>query len=509
MPGPNGAETGERRLQATLGLLVIGLTAFTLVAFMTPYVRVAFVNERLDLIINTVATVGAGAIAALAWARYRVTAEGRAFYRSAAFLTLASVNASVLAVLVVDRGRELGFSLEDPGPLPILSFVLPRFVAAALLLIGGLAAFRHTAMGPRVAALLVLAPTVGTITLLSILRRTDLSSPLSPEALRQLQQVPGEPLQMSSLSTGLLVVQLVIGAMFLGAAWLAYRSRIQDRRPSDTYLAIGFILAAFSQVHYAANPGSYAALVTTGDLLRVAFYGALLAGVIVQSRSDVREIEAANAELRLLRDAEVNRALLEERGRLAREMHDGLAQDLWYARLKQGRLAQLVQGEEERALAEDVMNAIDSGISDARQAVMAMRAGSADAPLLEIVGQYVEDFGDRFALDVRFESSGSAPDLPAPVEAEVLRIVQEALNNVRKHADATVVRVGATVADHHLRISVADNGRGFAVEQPTNGYGLQSMRERAELIGARLQVESAAQDGTRVTLSLPLQRVAP
>lgn len=504
MPRPNGAETGERRLQLVLGLLVVGLTAFTFVAFFTPSGRVAIVNERLDLIINTGATLAAAAIAALAWARYRVTAESREFYRCAAFLTLAAVNTGVMAVLASDRGPELGFSLEDPGPLPILSFVLARFVAAALLLIGGLAAVRHTAMGRGVAALLVTSPALLTLTLLAILRRSELSSPLSAEALRQLQQVPGEPLRLSGLSAGLLAVQVVIGAMFLGAAWLSYRSTLQRRRPADVYVAIGFILAAFSQVHYAVNPGSYAALVTTGDLLRVSFYAVLLLGVIVQSRNDAREIEDANAELRLLRDAEVNRALLEERARLAREMHDGLAQDLWYARLKQGRLAQLVQGEEEKALAQDVMDAIDSGISDARQTVMAMRAGSTDAPLLEIVERYVEDFGDRFALDVRYESSGEPPELPARVQAEVLRIVQEALNNVRKHADATVVRVSAATEGGSLRIRVNDNGRGFAAEQPTGGFGLHSMRERAELIGAALRIESAARDGTRVSLDLPL-----
>jgi signal transduction histidine kinase len=504
VPRPNGAETGERRLQLVLGLLVIGLTAFTLIAFLTPHVRIAVLNERLDLIINTSATIGAGAVAALGWARYRVTGESSAFYRAAAFLTLAAVNLGVMAVLASNRGPELGFSLDDPGPLPILSFVLARFVAAALLLIGGLAAVRHTAMRRRVAVLLVMAPAVLTLALLAILRRSELTSPLSADALRQLQQVPGEPLRLSGLSAGLLGVQLAIGAMFLGAAWLAYRSTVQQRRPADAYLSIGFVLAAFSQVHYAANPGSYAALVTTGDLLRIGFYGALLLGVIVQSRNDVRAIEEANAELRLLRDAEVGRALLEERGRLAREMHDGLAQDLWYARLKQGRLAQLVQGEEEKALAQDVMDAIDSGISDARQTVMAMRAGSTDAPLLEIVERYVEDFGDRFALDVRFESSGEPPELPARVQAEVLRIVQEALNNVRKHADATVIRVHAATGDGSLRIDVSDNGRGFQPEEPSGGFGLHSMRERAELIGAALRIESASRDGTRVRLSLPL-----
>jgi signal transduction histidine kinase len=495
---------GERQLQVVLGLLVLGLTLFTVLAFFSTNVQVAVINERLDLIINTIATAGAGAIAALAWARYRVTAEGRSFYQAGAFLTLASVNAGVMWVIAMDRGPELGFSLQDPGPLPIFSFLLARFVAAALLLIGGLAAIRRTVLERRMAAVLVIAPAVLTLTLLSILRRSgEVATPLSQEAIDHLRRLPGEPLEPSLVSTGLLAVQVAIGLMFLGAAWLAYRSAMTDRRPMDIYLSIGLILAAFSQVHFAANPGSYAALVTTGDLLRVGFYAALLAGVIVQTRADTRTIIDANRELRLLRDAEVGRALLEERGRLAREVHDGLAQDLWYARLKLGRLAQMVPEGEPRELAEDVMNGIDSGIADARQTVMAMRAGSTDAPLLELLQRYADDFGDRFALDVRFESAGEPPELPARVQAEILRIAQEALNNVRKHADATVVRVGVSAGEDGLTIRVIDNGKGFEPDRSTRGFGLVGMRERAGLIGARLKIESAPSDGTRVTLSVP------
>ena len=503
MPAPNRAVAGERQLQVVLGLLVLGLTLFTVLAFFTPDVQVAVINERLDLIINTTATVGAGAIAALAWARYRVTAEGRSFYQAGAFLTLASVNAGVMAALAMDRGPELGFSLQDPGPLPIFSFLLARFVAAALLLIGGLAAIRRTVLERRLAAVLVVAPAFLTLTLLSILRRTEIASPLSAEALDHIQRLPGEPIQPSLVSGGLLAVQIAIGLMFLGAAWLAYRSAVTDRRPLDIYLSIGLILAAFSQVHFAANPGSYAALVTTGDVLRVAFYAALLAGVIVQTRADTRTIVEANRELRLLRDAEVGRALLEERGRLAREVHDGLGQDLWYARLKLGRLAQLVPEGEPRELVDDVVSGIDSGIADARQTVMAMRAGSTDAPLLELLERYADDFGDRFALDVRFESDGESPELPARAQAEILRIVQEALNNVRKHADATVVRVRASAGEEGLTIRVIDNGKGFAQDRLTRGFGLMGMRERAGLIGARLAIESAPSDGTRVTLTVP------
>jgi signal transduction histidine kinase len=192
-----------------------------------------------------------------------------------------------------------------------------------------------------------------------------------------------------------------------------------------------------------------------------------------------------------------------ERGRLAREVHDGLAQDLWYARLKQGRLAQVVEGEEAKELVEEVMNAIDRGIAEARQTVMAMRAGSTDAPLLEVVQRYVEDFGERFALDVRFTATGAMPELSARMQAEILRVVQEALNNVRKHADATVVRVEAMVDDEGLTMSVTDNGRGFRPQETTRGFGLSSMRERAELIGATLEIETAASNGTRVRLAVP------
>lgn len=495
---------GERSLQVVLGLLLIGLSAITALVFTSPAIGIAIVDERLDLIINTGATLAALAIAAIAWVRYRVTGEAFAFAQSAAFLTLGTLNGLVLMVLTLGRGPELGFTLDDPGPMPLISFILGRFVAAAVLLVGGLAALRRTTLRPRFAAAIVLVPAVLTIVGLSVLRRTDPASPLTPQALEHLQRLPQEPLDLATISPGLLAVQLGIGAMFLVPAWIAYRTTIRDDRPADAYLAIGLILAAFSQVHFALSPGSYVGLVTTGDLFRIAFYAALLAGVIVQSRSDVRQLQDANVELRRLRDAEVNRALLEERGRLAREVHDGLAQDLWYARLKQGRLAQLLGEEEQRALAQDVIDAIDAGIADARQTVMAMRAGSTDAPLLEVVERYVVDFGDRFALDVRFERDGDAPDLPARTQAELLRIIQESLNNVRKHADATVVRVRTTVENGGLQIRVTDNGRGFDLAATPPGDGLRGMRERAQLIGASLEVESTPQDGTYVGVHVPL-----
>ena len=117
----------------------------------------------------------------------------------------------------------------------------------------------------------------------------------------------------------------------------------------------------------------------------------------------------------------------------------------------------------------------------------------------------VDDFADRFALRAELSASGPPPEIGPRAQAELLRIVQEALTNVRKHADATVVRVDLAT-DDRLRITVTDNGRGFRPESVPPGFGLESMRQRAGLIGATFVVASEPQNGTRVELSMPIAR---
>ena len=152
----------------------------------------------------------------------------------------------------------------------------------------------------------------------------------------------------------------------------------------------------------------------------------------------------------------------------------------------------------------EVLDAIDSALAEARQAVMAMRVDpSAASSLEEVLRSYVEDFADRFALRAEFQADGTLQRLPPRTEAEVLRIVQEALNNVRRHADATLVRVRTERDGRISRISVTDNGRGFdPLAVPEGSYGLSGMRERAELVGATLDIRSRRRDGTTITLEM-------
>ena len=196
-----------------------------------------------------------------------------------------------------------------------------------------------------------------------------------------------------------------------------------------------------------------------------------------------------------------------ERERLARELHDGLAQDLWLAKLKATRLAaQPGLDPESRALSDEITAAVDAGIAEARQAVATMRAPTAaDGSLCELLSRSLEDFEDRFGLSVDFDCGADLPALPSRAEAETLRIVGEALTNVRRHADATVVRVRAGTDDGRLVLEVRDNGRGFNPGAVADGtFGLSGMRERAAQIGAELEIESAPRQGTRVWLRVPI-----
>jgi signal transduction histidine kinase len=197
-----------------------------------------------------------------------------------------------------------------------------------------------------------------------------------------------------------------------------------------------------------------------------------------------------------------------ERSRLAREIHDGLAQDLWLAKLTASKLARHPSLDSDaRVLAEDLLRSIDAGLAEAQTAVVAMRTQAEPIiTLSKLVERQVEEFSDRFGLHVDCHVE-DGPPVPARVSIEVLRILQEALNNVRKHANAR--RVVVTLASHRdaIKLSVRDDGTGFDPLTLASGYGRQSMHERAQSVGARLVIISAPGRGTTVTLRVPASQL--
>ena len=203
------------------------------------------------------------------------------------------------------------------------------------------------------------------------------------------------------------------------------------------------------------------------------------------------------------------RAMLAERERLAREIHDGLAQTIGYLKLRSAQIADWLQrGEAQRALAAivDLRQLLDAAYTDAREAIDGLRLKTADGN----VQTWVDEIVARFeAFSGIFVQVNSFPDimLTPEVQAQLQRIIQEAFSNVRRHADATHVWLEWGTNANQLTLKVRDNGCGFNPnDMPSFArHGLQIMEERACLLDATLKIDSYPDEGTEVVVTFPYQ----
>ena len=204
-------------------------------------------------------------------------------------------------------------------------------------------------------------------------------------------------------------------------------------------------------------------------------------------------------------------AVLEERDRIAREMHDSLSQTLSYIRLTVGSIKERLDKGEVTTVAdelEEVRQAARDAYADTRQGILALRASSAlEKGLLPALQEFLEHYRAQTKLEVELRVSDSqAVDLSEAASVQVLRIIQEALANVRKHAAARSVIIEFSRSVGWVQISVLDDGRGFdpaQAGQEGQRFGLQIMRERAESVGGTLEVFSRPGAGTRLVVTLP------
>jgi signal transduction histidine kinase len=206
-----------------------------------------------------------------------------------------------------------------------------------------------------------------------------------------------------------------------------------------------------------------------------------------------------------------------ERERIARELHDGLAQVLGYVNTKSQAVEELLAGartEEARTHLTELATAARSIYVDVREAILGLSTPVSPAGLAGTIEGYADRFAEASKLAVRVSATPEARglDLPPAVEAQVFRIVQEALTNVRKHAAAQRVEVGLEVLDSRLVVEVRDDGRGLAgAESAGEGwprYGATAMRQRAESVGGTVELRSVPGGGTTVRLEVPLTRRA-
>jgi len=217
--------------------------------------------------------------------------------------------------------------------------------------------------------------------------------------------------------------------------------------------------------------------------------------------------------LRLLHAEREFRAVLGERNRIAREIHDTLAQGYVGVSVQLEVLHELLRQHRVSAAAAQLdftRGYVSEGLSEARQSIWALRSqDSSEATLPVRLRRLVEASGGH-GLDAQFSIYGAYRPLPPGTESEILRVAQEALQNVKKHAGAKNVRVQLEYSRNEIALEIRDDGRGFKtgrnsgpIDSPSGHYGLTGMRERAAAIGGTLEVTSAPGAGTTVRLSAP------
>lgn len=364
---------------------------------------------------------------------------------------------------------------RDPHPFSTWTTIAAGALAAALLAAAALVRpvrLRDYEHAGRVA---VIAMGVGLVVIGSIVGVFIDKLPIGIDPARS-------PLNVAGPISGNLVIaiaQMVIALVLIAAAIGFTRRAETSGDEFFLWLGGGAIFAAFARVNYFIFPSLYSEWVYTGDVLRLCWHVLLLIGAV--------------REIGVYQRAYVEARVLEERRRIARDLHDGLAQELAFIANKTRELA--VTGASRVALLQ-VASASQRGLDESRRAIQALTTND-DAPFDVALVQTVEEVAARLGTNVDIAAE-PAPDITADQREQLLRIVREAVTNAGCHAQADLVRVQFTNGGP-LYLRVEDDGVGFDAEDvDAEGFGLVTMKERAHAIGADFQISSTIGRGTAI-----------
>ncbi|TML15472.1 MAG: hypothetical protein E6G33_08060 [Actinobacteria bacterium] len=452
-------EDGRDDFQAWLWgeILLIGLLGSSLALFVTRHDLQTKVSlPELGLVLHTVIAFAGAIIALLAGIRYAVEGRRIELFLCAGFL-VASVSIVAFSIVPVLNGEPVH------GP-EAWAAVVGRLLGWGLI---AAAPFVRGRSGPKALANTIVAACV----LLA----------LAWLALRS--WASGLPaLDPSSDTPSLLVGALSALALLNLLALVGFGKRFHERREDlDRWLALGSTLMLFASLHYMFTPVLAPSSVSRGDFLRVLAYGLLLVGV-----------------WRAISYAEFGRAVADERARIAREIHDGLAQYLFAVSTHAAMLQQGVPKEETLT---KLKEAADAAQQEARFAILALSTAAGNAPFDAALHRYIEFLTADGKLEVDLEID-PAVRLAPDEQIEVFRIVQEGLANVRKHAKATRAEVVIGLRESERFVSVRDDGEGFDGESTAAGQGLKNIRARTKSIEGGFTLTSRPGLGTALEVVL-------
>lgn len=202
-----------------------------------------------------------------------------------------------------------------------------------------------------------------------------------------------------------------------------------------------------------------------------------------------------------------------ERQRLSRQMHDGPAQALSNFILQTEiamRLFDLDQGKAREELT-NLKASATSTFQKVRDFIFELRPMMLDdLGLVPTLKRYVEAFKDQTKVDIRLSTTGMERRLESYIEVMIFRAIQELLNNAVRHSQASLIKVQLDLGDTNVKVSVDDNGKGFDLHiiEGRGNMGLKLIRERSEMLGGQMEVDSVIGQGTRVVVQLPVQAAA-
>jgi len=462
-------------LTLTAGAGVLGIIVTTLLLW-SPYVVFGFRNPSLHLVLDTVDACVALLVAYLVHGRF--ARHGR--------LQDLLLALGLVILAVAGFGLTYATLLFSDLPAGTVDIWLPLAlrVLGALLIVSSALAGTRPAMtvvwrdGTATAPVAVFAVAAGVCVVTALLwsQRAQLPMALDESSVPTSAEhalLAGHPLLLAGQAATALCFFVAAGAF-----------TTQSTSRSDEllrWLGPACVLAGFARLNYVLFPSLYTDWLYTGDLLRTGCYLLLLI--------------AATREMRQYWSAQSRAAVLEDRRRLARELHDGVIQELAFIRAE----SHLVR--DPGPAGPRIIAAADRGLNEARAALSALD-GPRDEPLGFALHRTARELAGRYEIDLDV-------DLDDAVEANgeqrhaLIRIASEAVSNAVRHGKAT--RVSLKLSRHNERrcLVVTDNGCGFDVFETSShrsGYGLTSMRERAAALPGALRVESEPGSGSVVTV---------
>lgn len=458
----------ERRrtdLQAWLwGEVVLsGLLAASLALFLAyPALRTQYDRPQLLLVLETTMALAGVLVALLAALRFSVVGSRTDLLLAAGFLVWSMSTIAFAIIPALDGG-----SLDRAdGWAALVGGIAGQGLVAIAPFLGGRSKARDRALRDT-----LLAAAIALVGAWLLLRAHSGDLP----ALTSLPGVGHAPAGLASA----LAVQALLDLLAV-VGWGRRLTRTGDDLAK--WLALGFTLQLFAALHFVFTPPRGTTYVATGDFLRLLAYCLILVGA-----------------WRAIRAAELGRAVAEERARVAREIHDGLAQYLFAVTTHAQMLASGTPVEE---VGPPLKQAAALAQQEARFAVLALSSASGTASFDSALRRYVEFLTADGKLDVDLEIDPVirlAPD----EQIEIFRIVQEGLGNVRRHAHATraEVVIGQRPSGERF-VAIEDDGEGFPPDLATTGHGLRNMRDRASSIEGGFSVRSTPGRGTALEVVL-------